>query len=146
MARFNGGSSVPGGYYWNPRQGSIATVRSDGDRLPGGADEQFVRIHGLAALLLAPVVGGLAVVALPFVGLAAFARVIGEKASGAAREGARDLAATVTPGWRPGEVHMTGNAMRRQDEELHAGGAGDKALEKLEREVAERREGEGQDG
>jgi hypothetical protein len=146
MARFNGGSSVPGGYYWNPRRGSVTPVREDGDVLPGTPADRYVRIHWLAALLLAPIVGGLFVVFLPFIGFAMLFQWAFRKLTGTAREGARDLAATVVPGWRPGEVHMTGRAMDPKRDELPAGGAGQKALEDVAAEVARKRASEERDG
>ncbi len=146
MARMNGGTSVPGGYYWNPRTWSITPVAKDGDRLPGKASDSFLRIHGAVALLLAPLLGGLFVVFLPFIGLALFFQWAVGKATGTARDGARDLAATVTPGWRPGEAHLTGRALDPKREELPRGGAGEKALEDVASEVARKRAaGEGKD-
>jgi hypothetical protein len=125
MARFSGGSSVPGGYYWNPRHWSDTPVERDGG----------------------PLLGGLFVVFLPFIGFAMFFQWAFQKVAGSAREGARDLAATVTPGWRPGEAHMTGRALDGKHEELPAGGAGEKALEDVAAEVARKRAAEnGQDG
>ena len=147
MARFNGGSRVPGGYYWNPRQWSITPVRDDGGALPGTSTDRYLRIHWLVALLLAPVVGGLFVVVLPFIGFAMFLQWTFQKLTGSARAGVRDLAATVTPGWRPGEAHMTGRALDGKHEDLPAGGAGEKALEDVAAEVARKRAGErDQDG
>jgi hypothetical protein len=147
MARFNGGSRVPGGYYWNPRHWSVTPVEKDGEKLPGTSSDRYLRVHWLVALLLAPLLGGLFVVFLPFIGFAMFFQWVFLKVTGSAREGARDLAATVNPGWRPGEVHMTGRAMDVKHDELPAGGAGEKALEDVAAEVARRRAGEGdQDG
>jgi hypothetical protein len=147
MARFSGGSSVPGGYYWNPRHWSVTPVRNDGEKLPGTSADRYLRIHFLVALVLAPLLGGLFVVFLPFIGFAMLFQWAFQKVTGSAREGARDLAATVTPGWRPGEAHMTGRALDPKGEQLPAGGAGQKALEDVAAEVAERRAREdGQDG
>jgi len=147
MARFNGGSRVPGGYYWNPRHWSVTPVEKDGEKLPGTSSDRYLRVHWLVALLLAPLLGGLFVVFLPFIGFAMFFQWVFLKVTGSAREGARDLAATVNPGWRPGEVHMTGRAMDVKHDELPAGGAGEKALEDVAAEVARRRAGAGdQDG
>jgi hypothetical protein len=147
MARFSGGSSVPGGYYWNPRHWSVTPVERDGGRLPGPSSDRYLRIHWLTAFLLAPLLGGLFVVFLPFIGFAMFFQWAFQKVAGSAREGARDLAATVTPGWRPGEAHMTGRALDGKHEELPAGGAGEKALEDVAAEVARKRAAEnGQDG
>ena len=147
MARFNGGSRVPGGYYWNPRHWSVTPVAGEAGTLPGGSSDRYLRIHWLVALLLAPLLGGLFVVFLPFIGFAMFFQWVFRKVTGTAREGARDLAATVTPGWRPGEVHMTGRAMDTKNAELPAGGAGEKALEDVAAEVARKRaEGKDDDG
>ena len=143
MARFDGGSRVPGGYYWNPGQWSVTPVAKDGEMLPGSASDRYLRIHWLVALLLAPLLGGLFVVFLPFIGFAMFFQWVFHKVTGTAREGARDLAATVTPGWRPGEVHLTGRAMDAQDSELPASGAGERALEAVAAEVAAKRAEEG---
>jgi len=142
MARFSGGSSVPGGYYWNPRHWSVTPVERDGGKLPGSSSDRYLRIHWLVALLLAPLLGGLFVVFLPFIGFAMFFQYLFRKVTGSAREGARDLAATVTPGWRPGEAHMTGRATDAKEDGLPAGGAGQKALEDVAAEVARRRAGE----
>jgi hypothetical protein len=147
MARFSGGSSVPGGYYWNPGAWSVTPVQKDGGRLPGPSSDRYLRIHWLVAILLAPLLGGLLVVFLPFIGFAMFFQWVFLKVTGSARQGARDLAATVTPGWRPGEAHLTGRARDGKHENLPAGGAGDRALEDVAAEVARKRTGDnGQDG
>jgi hypothetical protein len=142
MARFSGGSSVPGGYYWNPRHWSITPVKDDGDRLPGTSNDRYLRVHGLVAMLLAPLLGGLFVVFLPFIGLFLFAQWVFQKVTGSAKAGARDLAATLAPGWRPGEAHMTGRALDPKNAELPHGGAGEKALEDVAAEVARKRAGD----
>ncbi len=142
MARFSGGSSVPGGYYWNTRHWSVTPVKADGDRLPGGPRDRYLRIHGLVAMLLAPLLGGLFVVFLPCIGLFLFGQWVFQRVTGSAKAGARDLAATLAPGWRPGEAHMTGRALDPKSDELPHGGAGQKALEDVAAEVARRRDGE----
>ena len=120
-------------------------------RIDGSSSDErfqdFLKAHWLLGLFLAPILGGLFVVCLPFIGFAMFFRWVFETVTGSAREGARDLAATVTPGWRPGEVHMTGRALDVKHDELPAGGAGQQALDDVAAEVAERRNREdGQDG
>jgi hypothetical protein len=145
MARYAGGTRVPGGYYWNPRHWSITPVTDEQGTLPGTSSDRFVRIPWGAALLLAPVLGGLFVVLLPFIGLAMFFQWVWTKVTGAAREGARDLAATVTPGWRPGEAHMTGRPLDGKAESLPAGGAGESALKQVAEEVARQRREDGND-
>jgi hypothetical protein len=143
MARYTGGSSVPGGYYLNARRWSIVPVNDAGGRLPGTSAEGYDQISWVTALLLAPILGGVFVVCLPFIGFATFFRWMGSQVTGSAREGAKDLAATVTPGWRPGEAHLTGRPVDGKLEERPAGGARESALEDVADEVArKRRQGE----
>jgi hypothetical protein len=53
------------------------------------------------------------------------------------RKGAEDLAATVTPGWAPGEAHMTG---KRPDEKPAEGApAADARIEELAKDIEEKR-------
>ena len=58
--------------------------------------------------MLMPVLGGLMVVFLPFIGLYLTAKAALSPLVGMFRRSAQDLAATVTPGWQPGEAHFTG--------------------------------------
>ncbi len=119
-------------------------ARIDGN---GGYERfhEFLKAHWLLGLLLAPILGGLFVVCLPFIGFAMFFRWVFQTVTGSAREGARDLAATVTPGWRPGEAHMTGRALDAKHAELPAGGAGQQALDDVAAEVARKRAAEQDD-
>jgi len=139
MARYTGGSRVPGGYYLNARRWSITPVNDAGGSLPGTSAERYEQISWVTALLLAPVLGGLFVVFLPFIGFAIFFQWVWSKLTGSAREGARDLAATMTPGWRPGEAHLTGRPVDGKLEERPAGGAGESALKDVADEVARKR-------
>jgi len=140
MARYQGGTKAPGGYYWNARHWAITLVPEEGGTLPGRANEHFRSISWVAALLLAPILGGLFVVFLPFIGFAMLGGYAWRRIVGGAREGARDLAATVTPGWRPGEAHLTGRPGEPpQEGEVAAGGAGEEALRDVAEEIAARR-------
>ena len=140
MTRHHGGTKVPGGYYWSPRQWTLTPVPDEGGVLPGGAGDRYLRISWVTALLLAPVLGGLFVVFLPFLGFGMLLHWAWQKATGRAREGARDLAATLAPGWRPGEAHLTGRAPEPPPAELPASGAGEEALHDVEQEIARRRD------
>jgi hypothetical protein len=92
---------------------------------------------GIGKLLLAPVVGGLYVVAMPFIGIAMLANSIAKRLLGHAERGAADLAATMTPGWAPGEAHMTG---KRPDEKAAGGApAADEKIDELAKEIEEKR-------
>ena len=56
--------------------------------------------------------------------------------------GAADLASTVTPGWRPGEAHLTGKPGQGDKDLPHEHGVGDQALEALRKEIADKRQHE----
>lgn len=125
---------VPGGYYLNARRWTVVPVTNDGDRLPAGPG-RWRRVNTAVALLLVPVLGVTFLMALPIIGLAVGASALVTPALRLLRGGTGDLAATLTPGWTPGEAHLTGR-----------GGAGglrfcpvDERLDALAREIEARR-------
>ncbi len=138
MARYPGGAQVGSGYYWNSRTWAVVPVAREGGALPGGAGDRWMRMPLLAIVFLVPVLGGLFVVLLPFIGFALFLYVIVRMATGAFRKSAANLASTVTPGWRPGEAHLTGKRAP-DDREVPAKS---EAMEKLAKEISERRDTE----
>ncbi len=140
MARHIGGSPARSGYYWNPRNWSITPIPRQGGFLPGGPRDRYLQIPTLAVLLLLPVLGGLFVVFLPLIGFALVAYALARKVAALARGGAADLASTLTPGWRPGEAHLTGKPADADKDLPHEHGAGDQALEALRKEIAHRRD------
>ena len=142
MAKYTGGMQVSGGYYWNPRNWSITPIPRQGGFLPGGPRDRYLQIPTLAVLLLLPVLGGLFVVFLPVIGFALVAYALARKVAALARGGAADLASTLTPGWRPGEAHLTGKPADADKDLPHEHGAGDQALEALRKEIAHRRDGD----
>lgn len=148
MARYCGGSLATSGYYWNPRRWSITPIPRPGGFLPGGPEERYLKVPAVAVLVLMPLLGGLFVVFLPVIGFALVAYALARKVVALARGGAADLAGTVAPGWRPGEAHLTGRRGEAEaDKDLpHEHGVGEKALEALRKEIAERREDEEQGG
>lgn len=133
---YESGSAVRSGYYLDAAQWRVVPVERDGDRLPAGKGT-WRRIPTAAALLLVPVLGGIFLVFLPLVGFVLAARALATRLAAALRGPAAELAATVTPGWQPGEAHFTGKRVERAGagEEAEAGGG----LEALEREIERRR-------
>ena len=81
---------------------------------------------------MVPVLGALFLVFLPLIGFALFAWALFRKLTGGVRETAADLAATVSPGWTPGEAHLTGKPGERA-------AAASPELRELEDEVARKR-------
>ena len=137
MKTINGGSAVQGGYYLSKSNWEIFPIEKDGQKLPGAASEHYVKLNTAAALLIMPVLGGLMVVFLPFIGLYLAAKTAVGGVSGAFNRSAQDLAATITPGWAPGAAHMTGKATdEKKADEVKAE---DAKLEELAKEVEEKR-------
>ncbi len=135
MTIINGGAAVQGGYYLSKSSWEIFPVEKDGQRLPGSHADHYVKVSTAAALTIMPVLGGLMVVFLPFIGLFLTAQTALRPLAGMFRRSAQDLAATVTPGWQPGEAHFTGKAT----EERGSNASGEDRLERLAREIEERR-------
>ena len=137
MTTINGGNAVQGGYYVSKSAWEIFPIEKDGQKLPGPSSEHYVKVPTAVALLIMPVLGGLMVVFLPFIGLYLTAQAALRPLVGMFQRSAQDLAATVTPGWAPGAAHFTGKASdeKKVDEES----AGQAKLEELAREVEEKR-------
>jgi hypothetical protein len=134
MAKYTGGMVVKGGYYWNPRSWQVEVVPTEGGRLPTeGA--KYVKVPFPALFVIVPVLGALFLMFLPFIGFALLAHAVVKRVTGGVKEGATDLAATMSPGWRPGEAHLTG----KPGEEEAGEGKPSAAVEKLEKEIAEKR-------
>ncbi len=137
MTKYLGGHAAQSGYYWNAKAWSIAAIPAPGGVLPGGAQEKYLRVPLLAVFLLMPLLGGLFVVFLPFIGFALFFYAIVRKLAGGAKKGAEELAATVTPGWVPGEAHMTGK--RPEERPAEGAPAADARIDELAKEIEEKR-------
>ncbi len=102
---FAGGTRVSSGYYIDARSFSFANVEKDGTVLPGTPDKRFFRIPTLAVMAAAPALGGLFVVALPFLGFGMVAYAVAKKLG----VGAKEVAATVaTPAMPVGSTALTG--------------------------------------
>jgi hypothetical protein len=100
------GTMVKGGFYFSLDQWDILTVSGKEGMLPGLAGQRYLRLPVLAVLLLAPVLGGLFVVFLPFIGFALVLQHLARLSLAGIRRVGRALFSTVTPAARPGEVHL----------------------------------------
>jgi hypothetical protein len=137
MKTIHGGSAVQGGYYLSKSNWEIFPIARDGQKLPGPASEHYVKVNTAAAMFLMPVLGGLMVVFLPFIGLYLSAKALVKPIAGVFHRSAEDLAATVTPGWAPGAAHLTGKATEKKEGEEPK--AGEQPLEELKKEIEEKR-------
>jgi hypothetical protein len=144
MTTIAGGTPVKGGYYVSASTWEVFPVERDGTRLPGTAADHYKRLPLAAVLLVLPALGGLMVVFLPFIGLALMAQAAAKPLTGMFRRSAKDLAATVTPGWAPGAAHFTGKG--REDageEEERRVEAFDSELDEVAKEIEKRRRNAG---
>jgi hypothetical protein len=130
---FAGGTQVNSGYYVDAHSFAFANVEKDGSALPGGPEKKFVRIPTVVAMAAAPALGGLFVVALPFLGFGMLAVAIAKKLG----VGAKEVAATVATAPMPaGSAALTGKPAEK-------GATGEPAkdakAEELAREIEARR-------
>ena len=72
MKRYEGGSRVKGGFYFNQQSWDLVTVSGKTGVLPGTAKDLHLKIPVLLMLLGAPVIGATLVMFLPFAGIALF--------------------------------------------------------------------------
>ncbi len=138
MTNFKGGTAVKNGYYLNLSRWAIEPVAKDGDRLPEGKGE-WIAIPTVAALALTPVLGATFLMFLPVVGFALSLQALASPVVRMFRSSAADLAATVSPGWQPGEAHFTGKSAEGTGEGDEGPAAQDERLDALEREIEQRR-------
>lgn len=136
MKRFNGGSKVPGGWYWNQAKWDVATISGAEGVLEGEAAEQFIKVPLLVMIPLAAIVSFGFVVFLPFIGFALFAYAIAKKVAGLLTGVAKEAAVTMSPGLVPGEAHLAGKPGK--ENEAREGDNTD-ALAELKKEIDEAR-------
>ena len=134
---FSSGSAVRSGYYFNASRWHVEPIANDGDRLPAG-NGRWLRVPTAAALVLVPILGATFLMFLPVIGFVLLAQKAAEPLVRIFRIQAQELAATVTPGWQPGEAHFTGK--RHENAGAEAGpSSSDDALDALAAEIEKRR-------
>ncbi len=115
LKKRTGGTNVRSGFYWNLRKWEMVTLPRQGGILPGGQDDQYLRIPVVALLLLAPMMGGLYVMFLPFIGFALVFSYLGRKTGAVVYSGFMEVATTVAPRWQPGAAYLAGKRKGRKD-------------------------------
>ena len=138
MAKHTGGMQVEGGYYWNPRNWEVEVVAPEGGKLKGAANAKYLKIPFPALFVVVPLLGALFLMFLPFIGFALFGYAIVKKVTGGVKQGATELASTMTPGgFATGEAHFTG----KPGEEKHGEGEAkaQKEIEQLAKEIEARK-------
>jgi hypothetical protein len=77
MIKKYGGQKVPKGPYWRKKRWEVYLVGTDGEVLPGGPDEVYLRMNVLEAIVFSAFLGGSLVLFLPFVGIVMVAAALG---------------------------------------------------------------------
>lgn len=137
---FESGSAVRGGYYLDAARWHVEPIANDGDRLPAGPG-RWMRIPTAAALALVPILGATFLVFLPLIGFVLALHALASPVVRTFRTQATELAATVTPGWQPGEAHFTGKRPEHAGPEERGPPASAGRLDALAREIERRRHG-----
>ena len=139
MTKLNAGMKASSGYWFSTRSWTMHPVSKDGEALPGAAGEIYVRIPLLLAFIVAPLMGAAFLMFLPFIGFyLAFSAVL-RPVIKVFRRSANELADTVSPGWAPGEAHLTGKRAEGESVEEKGPPAAESELSKVAHEVEARR-------
>jgi hypothetical protein len=80
MLTHRGSARVKAGFYWSLESWSLTVLSGEGGVLPGAETHRYLKVPAALLLLLAPVMGGLYVMFLPFIGFVLVARFMLEKA------------------------------------------------------------------
>jgi hypothetical protein len=138
MERYKTGSKVRGGYYWNISKWDIVAVSGEEGELTGERTDRFVRLPLLVMATLAVAVSFVFVVFLPLIGFILFLQAV---LGGLIRFGTGLVSRTatgVTPGWQPGEAHLTGRPEDSKQEQDEPGAQ--EPLDALKKEIDEKRD------
>ncbi len=133
MTTYNGNSKVKSGYYFSTSTLGIEVVGEDGGTLPGPATRRYVGVPFPVLFVIVPVVGLAFLMFLPFIGFALLGSAVVQRVTGHVSRGADALAATVAPPHATGAAYLGGHEGEEKNEEVSP------EIEKLEREVADRR-------
>jgi hypothetical protein len=109
MTTYESGSAVRSGYYFNAARWHVEPIANDGDKLPE-AHGSWMKVPTVVALALVPILGATFLMFLPLIGFIMLFRAIGASFIRVFSASATDLAATMSPGWQPGEAHFTGKS------------------------------------
>jgi len=139
MTKLSAGSQAKAGYYFNLSSWDIHPVPADGEKLPGEAGQGWIAIPTVAALVLTPVLGLAFLMFLPFIGFYLTIEAALQPVLRIFKHEASELAATMSPGWQPGEAHLTG---KREEESKNVESQGPPAddLDALAREIEAKRQ------
>lgn len=136
MTKLNAGTPVKRGYYFSMKNWSVNPVEKDGTILRGETGEQFIPVPLPVAVMLAPALGAVFLMFMPFIGFYLTAKTLLRPLTGAAKKSTTEIAASMSPGMAAGMAHLTG----KPGDEKKAEGAGEHpTLSDVEKEIAAKR-------
>jgi hypothetical protein len=135
MTTYNGNSQVKSGYYFSMSTLGVEVIGEEGGRLPGASTVTYFSIPFPLLFAVVPVVGLAFLMFLPFIGFALVGVAMARSVTGRLHEQAGALAATVAPPHATGAAYLGGHEGEKKNEEVSP------EIEKLEKEVAEKRKG-----
>ena len=133
MTSCNGNSKVKSGYYFSTNTFGVEVIGEDGGTLPGPSTTRYVSVPFPLLFVVVPVVGLAFLMFLPFIGFALLGVAMARSVTGRLHEGAGALAATVAPPHATGAAYLGGREGEEKNEAVTP------EVEKLEKEVAEKR-------
>lgn len=139
MTKLHAGTRVKKGYYFNMKSWSLQPMSADGEALPGAAGETYFHVPLLAAFVLAPLMGAAFLMFLPFIGFYLAISAALRPVASLFHRSATEIAATVQPGWLPGEAHLTGRREEEDGVEEKGPPKAEGELASLEREIEQKR-------
>jgi hypothetical protein len=135
MTTYNGNSRVKSGYYFSTSTLGVEVIGEEGGRLPGAATVKYYAVPFPLLFLLIPVVGLAFLMFLPFIGFALLGVALAKGVTGRLHAGAGAFAATVAPPHATGAAYLGGREGEKKNEAVTP------EIERLEKEVAEKRKG-----
>jgi hypothetical protein len=135
--------TVKNGFYWNVAKWEMRIIPRQGGVLPGDAGDRYLKVPILALLVVAPVMGALYAIFLPFIGFALVLGFAARKAGAGAKALAGHVMATVSPRWSPGEAYLAGKgkgpARKGGEASADEKPATSQPLDAIEREIEDQR-------
>jgi hypothetical protein len=139
MTKLSAGMKASKGYWFSTRSWTLHPVSTEGEVLPGAAGEKYVRIPLLLAFVVAPLMGAAFLMFLPFIGFYLALHAAVRPLLKLFHSSATEIAATVHPGWAPGEAHLTGKRAEGEGVEEKGPPPAEGELASIEKEVEARR-------
>ncbi len=138
MREHKANQTVPGGFYWNKGTWEIVPVNGESGVLPGDSSARYIRVPAALLVVGAPVLGGLFVMFLPFIGIFLALRELARRTGMAFKSAGDEVAVRLAPSWQPGVAHLTGGKETEKKETAEKTSEPSE-LSALEEKVEERR-------